>query len=73
MSISSESITPEDSLSDEEWQLLEKLLQKAAKNSRVKCAGALAIADSLGISSGEVGRVANRLNIKISSCQLGCF
>ncbi len=70
-------ITPsapsDDPLTPEERELLEKLLREAARNSRIQCSGALAIADSLGISSRQVGRVATQLDIKISGCQLGCF
>ena len=55
--------------------LIEKRLRSAAKSGRVKCADALAIADSLGsdVSSREVGKVANEIGIKITACQLGCF
>lgn len=60
-------------LTTEQQQELEKRLSNAAKDGRVLCSGALAIAKSLEISPGEVGRIANRLNIKISKCQLGCF
>ena len=52
---------------------LEKRLYKASKENRILCSSALAIAKSLNISPGEVGRAANKLNIRISKCQLGCF
>ena len=61
------------SLTDEEQKEIEKLVRRAAKDNRILCSGALAIAKSLGIPSREVGRIANELNIKISKCQLGCF
>lgn len=60
-------------LTTEQQQELEKRLSNAAKDGRVLCSGALAIAKSLEISPKEVGRIANLLNIKISKCQLGCF
>jgi len=60
-------------LTDEQQKEIEKLVRSAAKNNRILCSGALAIAKSLGIPSREVGRIANELNIKISKCQLGCF
>ena len=60
-------------LTTEQQQELEKRLSNAAKDGRVLCSVALAIAKSLEISPGEVGRIADRLNIKISKCQLGCF
>lgn len=55
--------------------LIEKRLRSAAKSGRLKCADALAIADSLGfdVSSREVGKVANEIGIRITACQLGCF
>ena len=58
---------------NEQQAELEKLLHKAAKENRILCSSAFAIAKSLEISPGEVGRAANRLNFKISKCQLGCF
>ena len=60
-------------LTDEQQKEIEKLVRSAAKDNRILCSGALAIAKSLGIPSREVGRIANELNIKISKCQLGCF
>ena len=52
---------------------LEQRLQKAAKENRIPCASALAIAKSLGIPAAIVGKTANKLKIKIGKCQLGCF
>ena len=52
---------------------LEKRLLKAVRENRIQCSAALAIAKSLGIPAGEVGKAANKLNIRISKCQLGCF
>ena len=63
----------ETSLTDEQQNVIEKLVRDAAKEKRILCSGAQAIAKSLGIPSQEVGRIANELNIKISKCQLGCF
>jgi hypothetical protein len=52
---------------------LEQRLYEMSKENRLHCSTALAIAKSLGIPAGEVGKAANRLKIKISKCQLGCF
>ncbi len=60
-------------LTPEQQAELEDRLQKAARQNRINCAGALAIAKTLGIPPAEVGAAANRLKIKISNCQLGCF
>ncbi len=42
-------------------------------NGKLPCAGAFKIAKQLNVSTKEVGEVCNKLNLKISSCQLGCF
>ena len=63
----------ETSCTAEQQKEIEKLIRGAAKDNRILCSGALAIAKSLGIPSQEIGRIANELNIKISKCQLGCF
>lgn len=61
------SLTPE-----QQEELADKLL-KASGENRISCGGAFAIAKSLGVPIAEVGKAANRLKIKISKCQLGCF
>ncbi len=61
------------SLAPAQREELENRLHNAAKDNRILCSSALAIAKSLGIPSGEIGKTANKLNIKISKCQLGCF
>jgi hypothetical protein len=63
----------ETPLTDEQQNEIEKLVRNAAKDNRILCSGALAIAKSLGIPSQEVGRIATELNVKISKCQLACF
>ncbi|KPK27959.1 MAG: hypothetical protein AMJ61_03985 [Desulfobacterales bacterium SG8_35_2] len=61
------------SLTPEKQDELETQLYRASKENRILCSSALAIAKSLNIPSSEVGKVANKLKIKISKCQLGCF
>lgn len=61
------------SLNQEQQKKLEDHLHKAAKDNRILCSSALAIAKSLKIPPAEVGKAANKLKIKISKCQLGCF
>jgi LAO/AO transport system kinase len=63
----------ETPLTAEQQNEIEKLVYNAARENRILCSGAQAIAQSLDIPSQEVGRIANELNIKISKCQLGCF
>ena len=52
---------------------LEQRLYNASRENRIHCSSALAIAKSLGVPTAEVGRTANKLKIRISKCQLGCF
>ena len=66
-------INEKTGLTPEQQETLEKLLRKASKASRIKCSSAFAIAKSLSIPPGEVGNAANKLKIRISKCQLGCF
>jgi len=42
-------------------------------DNHLSCARALGIARRLNISPGEIGEAANRLDIRIINCQLGCF
>jgi len=42
-------------------------------NGRLPCAVAFKLGRELGVSLEEIGDVANRLKIKMVSCQLGCF
>lgn len=52
---------------------LEEQLREKASGGRLPCALARKIAESLGVPYSEVGRAANELRIKITSCELGCF
>jgi hypothetical protein len=60
-------------LIDEQQEEIKKLVRGAAKNNRILCSAALAIAKSLGIQSREIGCIVNQLDIKISKCQFDCF
>jgi hypothetical protein len=52
---------------------LEEELKKKAPGGKLPCALAREIAESLGVPYSEVGKAANELRIKITSCELGCF
>jgi len=52
---------------------LEEEMRASLVNGKLPCAVAFRIAKKLKISPRQVGDAANTLNIKISSCQLGCF
>ena len=64
---------PTTPLTQEKQKELQKRLRQASTRNRIPCASALAIAKSLGVATAEVGKSANKLKIKISKCQLGCF
>jgi hypothetical protein len=40
---------------------------------RITCANAFVFAGRLQIDRGDMGNLMNHLNIRITSCQLGCF
>jgi LAO/AO transport system kinase len=63
----------EKALTPEQQEEIEQRLHKASKENRIHCSSALAIAKSLGVPAAEIGKSANKLKIKISKCQLGCF
>ena len=52
---------------------LEEEMRTSLVNGRLPCAEAFRIAKKFRVAPREVGDTANRLGIKISNCQLGCF
>ncbi len=52
---------------------IQDLLNERSVDQRISCADARTIAEELGISYAEIGKVADELKIKIRDCQLGCF
>ncbi len=52
---------------------LEEELRASLVNGRLPCAVAFKIAKKLKVTTRQVGDTANKLNIKIAGCQLGCF
>ena len=54
-------------------RLLEEKLKASLVDGRLPCAVAFQISRKLKVSPRKVGDMANRLNVKISSCQLDCF
>lgn len=52
---------------------LEEEMKASLVNGRLPCAAAFRIAKKLKVAPKDVGDAANRLKIKIASCQLGCF
>lgn len=52
---------------------LETKIKASLVDGRLPCAIAFRIAKELKVSPRDVGEAANRLSVKICSCQLGCF
>lgn len=48
-------------------------IKKKTVNNRLPCHVARKIAEDLAVSYKEIGKAADELNIKITSCELGCF
>jgi hypothetical protein len=52
---------------------IEKEIRDSLVDGKLPCAVAFSIAKKLKVSTRQVGDTANKLNIKIKNCQLGCF
>ncbi len=52
---------------------IDERVKKLAVNNKVTCVKLLDLANELQIAPSEVGKSADRLKLKIISCQLGCF
>jgi hypothetical protein len=52
---------------------LDEKIRASLVDGKLPCAVAFKIAKQLNISTKEVGEACNKLGVKISSCQLGCF
>lgn len=57
----------------EEKNVMEQKVKEKAREGKLACAQAFQLADEFDVTLREIGRVADRLNIKIYNCQLGCF
>ena len=52
---------------------VEAAILEKAKGGKIPCAACFKIAEDLGISKKEMGKILNEMKIKIGQCQLGCF
>mgnify|MGYP001563198088 CR=1 FL=1 len=52
---------------------IEEAVKRKAVKGKLSCSAARKIAEEAGVSYKIVGNAADRLKIKITSCQLGCF
>lgn len=50
-----------------------KAIKEAAPEGRITCARAHELAEQMKVPLIVIGQAADRLNIKIKNCQLGCF
>ncbi|HOB87685.1 MAG TPA: hypothetical protein PKO38_08355 [Bacillota bacterium] len=52
---------------------VKEMIRNEAKDNRLSCRSAFAIAEAAGCSTALVGELCNELKVKIVGCQLGCF
>jgi hypothetical protein len=52
---------------------IKELVLERAQNRKMSCQEAFKIAEEIGITRKKIGQLLNDLEIKIHSCQLGCF
>jgi molybdopterin-guanine dinucleotide biosynthesis protein len=50
-----------------------ELITKRAKEGRLPCAAAFRIAEQSGVPKKRIGQILNEMNVRIVTCQLGCF
>lgn len=50
-----------------------QLISEKQLNGKLPCAEAFKIAENSGISRARIGEILNEMDIKVTSCQLGCF
>jgi len=63
-------------MDNKDESLLEAIMKKTyidGGRTKLTCASALLIARQSGVKPSEVGAMCNEHNIRISTCQLGCF
>ncbi|MFC2035328.1 hypothetical protein ACFLUJ_04290 [Chloroflexota bacterium] len=52
---------------------LDGKIEASLINGKLPCPSTFKIAEQLNVSTKEVGEACDKLGVKISSCQLGCF
>ena len=66
-------MTDESKLSAEKEKALEEDLKASLVDGKLLCPVAFKLAEKHGVKPRVFGDMANRLDIKIAGCQLGCF
>ena len=56
-----------------DMEAVKKALAEIARDGRVVCRDALALAERLGVDPKRVRDAADELEVRIKGCQLGCF
>lgn len=54
-------------------RVLERRVREESSEGGIPCAKALGLAEEFGVPPREIGEAADKIGIKVSSCQLGCF
>lgn len=54
-------------------KLLEEKIRNASKDGRITCAVLRKLSEETGTSYALAGKIADKLDIRIKSCDLGCF
>lgn len=57
----------------DETKIAEKIKEMAGEKGKINCAQAHSLATQLNIQPATIGRVCNKLEIKIGGCELGLF
>ncbi|MEK7872091.1 MAG: hypothetical protein AAB244_06900 [Nitrospirota bacterium] len=52
---------------------LNEEIKKASRDGKLSCLKAFELAERLRLPVNNIGKAAEGLNVKIVSCQLGCF
>ncbi len=52
---------------------LEETIKASLVNGKLPCPVAFKISSDLDVSTRVIGDMANKMDIKIANCQLGCF
>ena len=63
----------EDNITGEKEKELEADLRVSLVDGKLLCPVAFKLSEKHGVKPRVFGDIANRLNIKIAGCQLGCF
>lgn len=60
-------------MDNEQIKTIDAEIMASSKDGRISCKVAQEIGDKIEVPYREVGKRCEKLNIKISTCQLGCF